>query len=143
MVIEDILNLIKKLPKAAVFSLAVLLVSIIGFFDYITGYRISFSLFYLFPIILITWFASGNMGVLFAFLSAGVWILADIFSRTQVFSLSIIIWNAIVLLGFFLVIVGLPARVKKSLDNEKKSSRTDYLTGLANSRFFMNWQIWN
>lgn len=49
----------------------------VGILDYITGNEISFSLFYLFPIALITWGTSPKIGVLSAIISAGIWFAAD------------------------------------------------------------------
>jgi len=50
----------------------------VGFLDYLTGYEISFSLFYLIPISLLAWFAGRRFGVAASFVSALVWLLAEI-----------------------------------------------------------------
>src|SRR5206468_10987603 len=44
--------------------LSLLLFLAVGFFDYVTGFEISFSIFYLLPIGLVSWFAVWRKGVL-------------------------------------------------------------------------------
>jgi diguanylate cyclase (GGDEF)-like protein len=46
------------------------------------------------------------------------------------------LWNAIVRLGFFLVVSNLLSSLHQSIEHEKTLARTDYLTGVQNSRAF-------
>ncbi len=45
-----------KMSQGLIVSMGIALGLIIGFADYITGKEISFSIFYLLPILLVTWF---------------------------------------------------------------------------------------
>ena len=76
-----------------------------------------------------------KVGIMTSFISAGIWLAADIVSGAQYSSEVIYFWNTLVRLGFFLLTV-LLIRVGKDLESEKENSHTDYLTGAVNSRFF-------
>jgi diguanylate cyclase (GGDEF)-like protein len=112
-----------------------LLIIITGWVDYITGPDLIFSVFYLFPIIIVTWFSSIRItGILFSFLCAGVLFLSDAFTQTSYTDLLILFWSMFVHLIFFLIITVLLNRIKKDLNTEKMLAITDPLTGVVNSR---------
>jgi diguanylate cyclase (GGDEF)-like protein len=107
----------------------------IGILDYETGNELSFALFYLLPIALVTWFTSTKLGVAVALASAGVWLVADILAG-EVYSHGMIYyWNTAIRLGFFLLTV-LSLRLGKTLERERAVARSDYVTGAVNARFF-------
>jgi len=126
-----ILNL-EQIGKPLWSILGVLLLCIVAALDYVTGAELSFSIFYLIPIILLTWATNGNIGISIAFISAGIWLLIDVISTPQNSNSFVYFWNAIIRLGFFLV----PVLLLKNLEREKEHARTDFLTGAMNSRFF-------
>ena len=53
-------NPLELLGKMPVLFIGLMLVGVVGYIDYVTGYEIGFSLFYLIPIVLVTWFAGGS-----------------------------------------------------------------------------------
>ena len=55
-------------------------VILLGIIDYLTGYELSFSLFYLAPISLIAWFKGRRFGLVISAISAIAWFLADYLS---------------------------------------------------------------
>ncbi|MEB3355464.1 MAG: GGDEF domain-containing protein [Synechococcales bacterium] len=111
-------------------------VGMIGTVDFLTGHELSFSVFYVIPISLITWFVSYRLGIIASIVSAWVWLWADL-SSGSIYSHSLIpVWNSLIRFIFFLIITLLLSRVKNDMEREKKLSRTDNLTGAANSRFF-------
>lgn len=79
-------------------------VGIIGAVDYITGYHLSFSLFYLLPIAFVTWNGSLRLGIICALASAASWFLADITAREVDINLLITFWNTFIRLGIFLIV---------------------------------------
>ena len=99
--------------NTAIFIISIILVFIIGFLDYITGTEISFSIFYLIPITLITYKIGKNGGLFLSVLSAAVWLFCDITEVNQFSSGAIPYWNAIVRLLFFVFIVYLISYIKK------------------------------
>ena len=117
--------------------LCIVLVLLIGVIDYQTGYELAFSLFYLIPICLATWVIGRDMGLLISILAACAWYVADVLSG-QVYSSSLIyLWNTGIRFGFFAVVTYLLAALRESLDHERNLSRTDPLTGAANTRAFL------
>ncbi len=110
-------------------------VAVVGIGDYVTGNELSFSLFYLIPIVLVTWFSGRNLGLAISVIAAITWFIADALVG-QPYSQPIIrYWNAAVRLGFF-VLVTLLLPALKALEHEKEIARVDHLTGTANRRHF-------
>lgn len=124
------------LSKPLLLTATVVLVALLGTVDVLTGPEISLSVFYLLPICLATWRIGGWTGVLMSALSAVTWRLADALAG-QTYSHPVIpYWNMLVRLSFFLVTTFLLSELKKRLEWEKDSARTDPLTKIANRRHF-------
>ena len=116
--------------------LNILLVIFVGFFDLATGPEISFSLFYLVPIALASWFIGRKWGIIISLLSAGIWFWAEFLTYPSYSNEIIRFWNTGIRLGFFLVVTSLIARLKIALLIEQELAKIDGLTGVANSRHF-------
>jgi diguanylate cyclase (GGDEF)-like protein len=107
----------------------------IGIADILTGSELAFSVFYLIPIVLVTWFSGRNPGLFISGTSAVMWFIADDWAGQSYSQPVIRYWNTVVRLSIFvLVTILLPAL--KALEREKSLARTDYLTGVANRRHF-------
>ena len=124
--------------KAFLFGASLVLVAAIGFADYLTGYHLSLGLFYVAPISLVSWYVSRPAGFMFAFLSALVWYSVNSAFAPLPVTPSVIIWNTIVRLGFFIIICSLLASLKEAYARQSDLARTDPLTGLLNSRAFVD-----
>ena len=122
--------------KVLLVSTGFVLVGLIGFVDYLTGYEYAFSIFYVLPISLITWLANQGVGRVASILSAIVLFFADLSAGNTYSHPFIPIWNALIRLSFFILITFLLDSLKKSLQREQELSHTDYLTTAANSRYF-------
>jgi diguanylate cyclase (GGDEF)-like protein len=115
---------------------SVLLVLLLGLIDYSTGNEYSFSLFYLLPIALVTWYANPSLGRWIAFLCAVAWLVADI-SVGENYSRPIIyFWNTLIRLGFFLIVNYLMSELLKAQKIVQSLARIDAMTGTVNSRYF-------
>ena len=123
-------------PKFFVLLVAVSLIVVLGFIDHSIGSQISFSVFYTAPVLLATWYCNRSAGIFLSFLAAAVWLAADLTSGHEYAHILIPFWNAMVRMGFFLLITILIALVKKKLALEEALADTDFLTGLKNSRSF-------
>jgi signal transduction histidine kinase len=88
-------------PKSSLLTLALVGTLVIGFFDYITGYEISFFLFYAGPILFAVWFLDRNCTILIVLVSAIVWWWADWKAGHPYFASWVQIWETIVRLIFF------------------------------------------
>ncbi|MDD5274370.1 MAG: GGDEF domain-containing protein, partial [Methylovulum sp.] len=107
----------------------------IGIADFMTGSELSFSLFYLLPIVLVTWFSGRSFGLAISVIAAITWLVADTLAG-HIYSHAIIsYWNALMRLGFF-VVVTLLLPALKALEHERENARVDYLTGAVNRRAF-------
>jgi diguanylate cyclase (GGDEF)-like protein len=123
-------------PKPLPLLVGLLLIGVVGWLDYLTGYELSFSLFYLVPIALVAWAAGGRLGYAASALSALVWTFVDIQSGHQYSQPTALAWNAAIRLGFFVIVVYLLTQVRVLLDHERELVRSDYLTGAVSSRYF-------
>jgi hypothetical protein len=108
---------------AIIMTQGLVLVVLIGFLDFLSGYELSFSLFYLAPILLVTWWAGRREGVAIASLSALVWLGADILSGHRFTHLLIPVWNVLIRLGFFLIVVTLLSQLQCSYEEQRRIAR--------------------
>jgi len=113
-----------------------ILVGGIGILDYLTGYELAFSLFYLMPILLIAWLTGRRLGVLIALVSALVWSLADVLAGNSYAHPVVFFWNTLIRLSFFVIVVFLLTSLKNALEHERELGRIDSLTGAFNFRYF-------
>jgi diguanylate cyclase (GGDEF)-like protein len=134
--IKTILEFPGKLPKPFLTLVGFLLVLAIGSLDSITSSDISVSALYLLPIILIAWFEGGLPAALISIFSAITWALSDMASGHVYSHITVPIWNAIMVLGMFLIVSYSIAATKKLLIKESEHSHTDDLTGVTNIGFF-------
>jgi diguanylate cyclase (GGDEF)-like protein len=130
------LTLLNRLPKNILLIISCVLVVIIGLADYLSGYFLSFSIFYLIPVMMATWYFGRTGGFLISILSGFAWFIADLMAE-HVYPDSLIpFWNASLRIGFFLIVSHLLFLLQKSLENEQKFARQDHLTHVWNSRAF-------
>jgi len=125
--------------RSRLFFIAIgfVLVIAIGAFDEITGPEYSTSLFYLIPIILVTWYTDRWIGAIISVSSAMTWFIADAMAGATYSKWIVPYWNAVIRLGFFLVITYLLAELKNALDTEREMARVDSLTGAVNGKYFV------
>jgi len=115
---------------------SVLLVLVLGLLNYLVGHEIGFSLFYLAPICLVTWYASRRLGLVVSGIAAVTWFLADVFSGASYPQTWIYLWNTLIVLGFFVIVVGLVNEWRKTYLANQELSRADPITGAISVRYF-------
>ena len=116
--------------------LAFALVGLVGALDWWSGLELDFSVFYLAPILIMTWYAGRAAGVVVALLCAAMWSIAYFLSQTVNENPIIPYWHISVWLLMFLIMVQMLSALKAALAHERELARTDSLTGVANSRAF-------
>jgi diguanylate cyclase (GGDEF)-like protein len=114
----------------------VALVGLVGGIDYLTGPDISVVVLYLFPVFLVIWFAGPGAGMVISLLSGIAWFTADVLTDLSSSHPSVPYLNFITKLGFFLIVNATVSSLRTSLDRERELARTDYVTAVANSRYF-------
>jgi diguanylate cyclase (GGDEF)-like protein len=117
-------------------ALTLTLVALIGLLDFLTGWELTFSVFYLAPILMVTWYGTRRIGVAVALLCAATWTAAYLLSQPTYLNPLTPYWNAGVRLAMFLLVVWILSALKDALKHEHELARTDILTGAANNRAF-------
>jgi K+-sensing histidine kinase KdpD len=133
---EQYLGYLNRHYKPLLILLAFVLVVLLGIIDYLTHSEISFSLFYLLPICIVTWFTGKWTGAVVSVASTLTWTVADLMVSGTYSHPVIPYWNAIARLALFLIVTYILSSLKSALEREKRLARTDYLTGVANRRSF-------
>lgn len=95
------------------------LVGLIGVIDYLTGYEVAFSIFYLIPISLSTWLVRRQTGLLMSVASALSWLIIDLLAGHFYSHPVIPYWSATVRLGFFLIVTYALAALKASQERKE------------------------
>jgi len=130
------LQVLASLPRGALVLLGLALVGVVAVLDYETGWEIYFSLFYLLPIALVSWFVGRRAGIAFALVCSVAWLASDLKAGHVYSEPAIAYWNTAMQLGFFLIISLALSAVKRGLERENQTARTDLLTSLATRRTF-------
>ena len=128
----NILASLEKQSKSTLVFAGFILIGIIGSIDYLTGYEFAFSVFYVLPIFMVTWFTNQRFGLVISVASAIVWLVADVSTGQTYSSPFIPLWNSFIRFAFFIIITILLSSLKSSLE----LAHTDHLTSAINSRYF-------
>jgi diguanylate cyclase (GGDEF)-like protein len=124
-------------PNKLFISLAALIIILlIGLIDYLTGDEMEFSVFYLLPIILLTWYGGSIVGLIAAVISAVVYYVVDAVAGRTYSQQYISYWNSAVPLAIFLIVSSLVTAWKRARMQGKVLSLTDNLTGAIDTRSF-------
>lgn len=127
---------IRKPGRAVTTTISLLLIGVLGFLDYFSGYEMSFSIFYLVPISYAAFFAGAPTGIFISVVSAVTWLAADLSYGHQYSNVAIPVWNMITRLGYFILHTLLLSKFVKLHGVTRNLSITDPLTGAYNWRFF-------
>jgi diguanylate cyclase (GGDEF)-like protein len=127
---------IYKIPKKTIPVFCILLIILLGLIDVITGYEVSFSIFYLLPVMIVSWYSQKYFAVILSILSALTWLMADLHAGHIYPYFMIPVWNAMMRLGFFLIVSFALLTIRNLLEKEQSFARVDFLTGVMNSRAF-------
>jgi two-component system cell cycle sensor histidine kinase/response regulator CckA len=109
------INMLESMPKKLLVTLTLIIAILIGFIDYITGWQISLSLFYLIPISVAAWCAGGRAGTIIVIFCTLVSLIADLMWGVPYTYLYIPYWNAFTRCILFCVIVRMIVVIKNHL----------------------------
>jgi len=107
---------------------------VVALLDVHTGTELNLSIFYLLPISFAAWFLGAGLGLLSAFLSAGLLVYLNAEAGSAHLLATTV--NALTNLLLFVFLVVIIGEVKTLYQRERESSRRDYLTSLPNARAF-------
>jgi diguanylate cyclase (GGDEF)-like protein len=125
-----------RLTRPRILGVAACGVIVIGAVDYVTGYEVSLSLFYLGPVATAAWYAGRKPGIAIAVMSCVVWFIADLTAGREYSHSVIAVWNVLVRFGFLFVTGLLLTALRDSLRMQRHLARTDGLTELYGRRAF-------
>ncbi len=117
--------------------LGFILLGYVGYVDYLAGYEIEFNLFYLIPVIIVTWFNGLWLGLILAFFSPTALFVSRLFAGHSYSSHTYNILNFVLKFGVLSTFVYLVYTLRKYLSRIIELKRTDSLTGAANGRYFL------
>jgi signal transduction histidine kinase len=89
-------------PHVALSALLLILVTIT---DYVTGYELLFSIFYLLPVGILSWVVSPLAGVVASIVAVSVSLVGDLASGAQYSSEFVPYWNVLISISFYLTMV--------------------------------------
>lgn len=95
----------EKRSKTFVAAVSLSLVAAIGLVDFLTGYAIFFSAFYLIPVALAAWFCRGAVGVVISILCVAVSLAGDYAAGAHYPNSFVPIWNGVIAMAVYLVVV--------------------------------------
>ena len=91
-------------------------VVLVGVADYLTGYEISFSIFYLVAVSVATWFIGFRFGLFISLLSVVCWLIGDLAAGATYSTRFVPGWNAVIALAFYVVMVRVLANLRTMHD---------------------------
>ncbi|MDR3401153.1 MAG: sensor histidine kinase [Chthoniobacter sp.] len=100
-----LISALERQPRVIIVVAALLTVVLVGVIDYLTGYEISLSIFYLAAIAPATWFVGRRTGALVSVFSVFCWLASDLAAGATYANRLIPIWNVSIGLVLYLVIV--------------------------------------
>ena len=137
MVLRSVNSFLADQTAPVVGCLAFALMLLLAGIDHLTGYELSFSVFYLMPISIAAWYGNRGMGYIVSGLSAGTWMLLEKTAGQPYSHDWILFWNSAVRLGFFFTVAYLLAELNSLLLGQQRLARMDNLTGLLNRTGFL------
>ncbi len=115
------LQILKSRPVAIIVSL--ILISVIGIIDYVTGIEFALFLFYYIPISISAWYVNRNWALFNSFLSALIWTAIDMLLQHNYPHWSLVIWNGgIRFISYITIAMGLSI-IRRLLETEKQLTR--------------------
>jgi signal transduction histidine kinase len=94
--------------RTALMSVCLLLVGIVGYVDYLTGYERSLLLLYLVPIFVATWFGTFATGLTIAVTSGVIWVVAEFSAGIS----EVRFWNAGMAFGVYVLFAGVLSKLR-------------------------------
>lgn len=108
----------RHIPAIRIVSLIIL--ALIGWLDYITGYEFGFFIFYFIPVAIAAWYGGRLPGIMNAVLCAVCWYLSDLYTFHPYSKAYFIYWETFMRLVSFLTTALTLARIRDLVLNEER-----------------------
>lgn len=112
-------------------------VALVAIADFVTGDSVQLTILYLPAIYIVCWTVNLKVAVFLSTFCSLLWLLDDLLMEGRRDLQHYEYWMTFVHCAFFLVIASVGARLRTLLEHERSLARTDGLTGVANSQFFV------
>ncbi len=109
--------------RRLVVALATVLALALGVVDYLTGPLFSFTIFYLFPVAVVAWYVGRLQAVVLSLGCALIWSVADMETFRLRVPVPLDMWNALVRIGFFIIVSLTLSAARAALDRERLLAR--------------------
>lgn len=117
-------RVIKSKPgRTLTLVLGVVFVGVLAVIDYMTPPDVSFLVFYMIPVFLVSWYAGLDSGLVISFLSAVSWFFDDVMRRSPHFHPITGFWNVLARLGVLIAANILVVALQKALLREKEAEQ--------------------
>ena len=117
------ISLIDQLPRPAIIAVTFAILLVVAVVDYLTGYEISCTVFYLLAIGIAAWFIGPRFGIFVSLLSAAFTSYASVLTG-QIYSNHFApFWNAAIVLSFYLIVVWLLRSLRLTQDTLERRVR--------------------
>ncbi len=119
-----------RFPKPAIFALTLGIFYVVAIVDFLTGYEISCTVFYLLAIGIATWYIGAGFGIFISVVSAVCTSLANVLTGERYTNHFAPYWNAAIVLSFYLIVVWLLRSLRLIQDTleQRVRERTANLT---------------
>src|SRR5215471_10383500 len=98
---------LEKQSRPALILAGLAILVLIGIVDYLTGFEVLFSVFYLLEVGLAAWYVGRGFGLVMSVLSVAVWIGGDLAAGAHYSRSFVPVWNAMILMVFYFIVVWL------------------------------------
>jgi len=112
-----------------------ILIVLVGVADYLTGTEIAFSIFYLLPVSLVSWYVSLRAGTVFAVICTVLWFMNERLGGHNYSNPLFAYWNAAMRGIIFLMAALLLSKLKQSLGRERTLTKVATMASSAKSDF--------
>jgi len=122
--------------RAAWIALALAWFAVVDWVDWVTHFEPSLSVYYLIPVVVMTWYGSWWAGLLLGLCCASPWWPVLPGETFDEYTRALAYWNSAMEMGLYVTVSLLVSSLKRALDRERALARTDSLTGAWNVRAF-------
>jgi len=118
-----LINKIEKTPKFGLLAITLTVTFVLGFVDYVTGTELTFYQFYAIPVMFAVWFAGRWRSYPIAIISLFFWVADDFYKRNIFGNPLISLWNLLVQMFFFVLLIEIFSALKLAFKEQKKAEQ--------------------
>jgi len=132
-----LLRFLANRSREFVLTASAAIVVLLTLVDYLTGPDLRFFIVYWPPIAAVAWYVSRRWGYVFVALSGLGWFVANVPEQLGAGNTHVAAWNTAANLASFFLLATLLGRLRSLVERERQTARTDFTTGVPNSRSFI------